>query len=166
MVIDNIKNLLFGIFIVVLLLCVCVHFDYADDTIVAKNESLKFPKNVTVVNKSAEKVSIVKHDGKVYTDKSVKDKPKPKKKKKLATITMTGKPSCSRCARNHIPYRWFTRTYVNYCPNCHHYNCLGNKHKSGSVYEQEITCFHCDSDFCVYDGKEKYSWSNVYLRRV
>lgn len=81
-------------------------------------------------------------------------------------ITMTGKPSCSRCARNHIPYKWFTRSYVNYCPNCHRYGTLGNKHKYGSRYEQEITCFHCDSDFCVYDGHEKYSWSDVYLRRA
>ena len=160
---DNINNkLVAGIVIVSVLLIFCVAIDYADDTIVTQNESLEFPNDTIVVNKSVNDGGIVKHDGKLHTDKSVKEKPKPKKKK-LATITMTGKPSCSRCARNHIPYKWFTRTYVNYCPNCHHYGTLGNKHKSGSVYEQEISCFHCDSDFCIYDGKEKYSWSRVYL---
>lgn len=97
---------------------------------------------------------IAKSDGKIYTDKSVKP-----------TITMTGKPSCSRCARNHCSYTWRTKTYVNYCPNCKHWNCLGNKHKRGSVHEKEISCFRCDSDFCVNCGKEKYSWSKVYLSK-
>lgn len=82
------------------------------------------------------------------------------------TITMTGKPSCSRCARNHCSYTWRTSTYVNYCPHCHRYNVLGNKHKWASRNEKEITCFHCGSDFCVNCGKTKYSWSNVYLRRA
>ena len=94
------------------------------------------------------------HDGKVYTEKP-----------KYNTITMTGRPSCTRCARNGCSYTWRTKTYVNYCPNCHHYNCLGNKHKRGAVYEKEITCFRCDSDFCVNCGKEKYSWSRVYLHK-
>ena len=158
--IDNIKNLLFGIFIVALLLCVCVHFDYADDTIVAKNESLEFPKNVTVVNKSAEKVDVVKHDGELHIDKSVKDKPKPKKKKKLPTISMWAKPSL-RCG---YPYKWYYRTFVDYCPNCKHYNCLLKNPKG--VPENEYTCAICDSDFDGVVGKEKYSWSNVYLRRA
>lgn len=85
---------------------------------------------------------------------------------KYSTITMTGKPSCSRCARNHCSYTWRTRTYVNYCPHCHRYNVLGNKHKWESRHEKEITCFYCDSDFCVNCGKTKYSWSRVYLRRA
>ena len=97
---------------------------------------------------------IAKSDGKIYTDKSVKP-----------TITMTGKPSCTRCTRNHCSYTWRTKTYVNYCPNCKHWNCLGNKHKRGAVHEKEISCFRCDSDFCVNCGKEKYSWSKVYLSK-
>lgn len=97
---------------------------------------------------------IAKSDGKIYTDKSVKP-----------IITMTGKPSCTRCTRNHCSYTWRTKTYVNYCPNCKHWNCLGNKHKRGSVHEKEISCFRCDSDFCVNCGKEKYSWSKVYLSK-
>lgn len=128
-------------------------------------------KSITVVNStklndlnSTGSYFVANHNDKVYTVKE-KPKKKTKNKKKLATITMTGKPSCSRCARNHCAYTWRTKTYVNYCPHCHHWNCLGNKHKSGSVHEQEISCFVCDSDFCINCGKTKYSWSNVYLRR-
>lgn len=157
---DNIKGLLFGIFIVVLLLGVCVHFDYASDTIVAENESLKFPSNVTVVNKSAEKVDVIKHDGKLHIDKSVKEKSKPKKKKRLPTISMWAKPSV-RCG---YPYKWYYRTFIDYCPNCKHYNCLLKNPKG--VPENEYTCKYCDSDFDGVVGKEKYSWSNVYLRRA
>ena len=162
MITDFVKELLTGIFIVILLLCVCVSVDYADDSIVVTaNQS-----NVTVSN--CTEINGVHYDNVIvnrskshithYTVVTVKPK--------YSIITMTGKPSCSRCARNHIPYKWFTRSYVNYCPNCHRYGTLGNKHKYGSRYEQEITCFHCDSDFCVYDGHEKYSWSNKYLRRA
>ena len=110
--------------------------------------------SIVAVNKSAS-VIVVKHNDVIHTIKP-----------KYHTITMTGKPSCTKCARNHIPYRWFTRSYINYCPNCHHYGTLGNKHKWQSRYEQEISCFRCDSDFDIYCGKEKYSWSNVYLRRA
>lgn len=138
--------------------------DSADESITVKNDDKplldNFSKTDNAVilngtyyvlpNGSGKAVS----DGKVHVDKSVKP-----------TITMTGRPSCTRCARNGCSYTWRTKTYVNYCPNCHHWNCLGNKHKSGAVHEKEITCFHCDSDFCVNCGKEKYSYSRVYLRK-
>lgn len=160
-----------------MLLSICVAYDSATstDTISNMNEDTPLkdipndiPKNTIVINdthapikNSGKAVS----DGKVYTDKSVKPtKVKPTEVKQ--TITMTGKPSCSRCARNHCAYTWRTKTYENYCPNCHHRNCLGNKHKWGSRHEQEITCLKCDSDFCINCGKEKYSWSNVHLRKA
>ena len=112
--------------------------------------------NVTIINGTYyildKDNGIAKTDGKICVDKSVKP-----------TITMTGKPSCTICVRNHCAYTWRTKTYLNYCPNCHHWNCLGNKHKRGAVHEKEITCFRCDSDFCVNCGKEKYSWSHKYL---
>ena len=144
-----------------LLLSICVTVDYAaNDTITAtSNQTLDQDINssVIVLNDtfySEEKVGVAKLQS-VVTEKQ-----------KLPLITMTGKPSCSRCARNHCSYTWRTRSYVNYCPHCHRYNVLGNKHKWASRHEKEITCFHCDSDFCVNCGKTKYSWSNVYLRRV
>lgn len=159
---DYTKRLLIGIFIVGLLLCVCVSVDYADDNItVTANQSQVNVSNCTLVNGvHYDNVIVNRSKGHIENYNVVSVKPH------YPIITMTGKPSCSRCARNHIPYRWFTRSYVNYCPNCHRYGTLGNKHKYGSRYEQEITCFHCDSDFCVYDGHEKYSWSNKYLRRA
>lgn len=131
-----------------------------DDTITNINSSnnlQSISKDVIIINDTYildENAGIAKTDGKIYTDKSVKKKP---------TITMTGRPSCTKCARNHCSYTWRTKTYLNYCPNCHHWNCLGNKHKRGAVHEKEITCFRCDSDFCVNCGKEKYSWSKKYL---
>lgn len=160
---NKIKKLLNWIFIVTLLLCICATVDYADDVdsiIVTENQTqAKVSENLTLVNGTYFDTSN-KDLGVAKLQKVVVERPK------VPVITMTGKPSCSRCARNHIPYKWFTRSYVNYCPNCHRYGTLGNKHKYGSRYEQEITCFHCDSDFCVYDGHEKYSWSNKYLRRA
>ena len=165
MIIDNIKSLLCCIAIVLVLLSVCMTIDYADDRPIKiiKNQSkyndtsvikVQDSKGIVAVNKSAS-VIIPKTSDKIHTIKP-----------KYPTITMTGKPSCSRCARNHCSYTWRTKTYINYCPHCHHWTCLGNKHKYGSRYEQEITCFRCDSDFCVNCGKTKYSWSNVYLRRA
>ena len=85
-------------------------------------------------------------------------------KPKYPTITMTGKPSCS-CGKRHS-YRWYTRTYVNYCPYCHRYGTLYNAHKFQARFEKEITCKKCGSDWCIVCGKEKYSWSKRYLRKV
>lgn len=77
-------------------------------------------------------------------------------------VTITAKPSCG-CRHS---YTWHKRSFIDYCPHCHHYNCLVNKHKWQSRYEQELTCKFCDSDFCGVCGKNKYSWSKVYLRRA
>ena len=163
MIIDNTKRLLIAIAIVVLLLGVCISVDYADDTISNLNKTSmpkNIPKGTIIVNNSSvvglnESASTIvgKSSDKIYTVKQ-----------KYPTITMTGKPSC-RCGR-YSSYTWRTRTYLNYCPHCHHWNCLGNKHKWQSRYEQEITCFRCDSDYCINCGKTKYSWSNVYLRKA
>ena len=164
MIKDNIKGLLFWIFVVVALLVCCMALDSADEISNLNESSLphNIPKGTIVMNNSSivavnesASVIVVKHNSMIH-----------RVKPKYHTITMTGKPSCSRCARNHCSYTWRTRTYVNYCPHCHRYNVLGNKHKWASRHEKEITCFHCDSDFCVNCGKTKYSWSNVYLRRA
>lgn len=159
---ERIIRLLIGIVIVLILLGVCITIDSAEENItidntnmtqnITTNESYIGPKN------SGQAIS----DGKIYT---VKEKTK-KQAKKQQTITMTGKPSCSRCAANHCSYTWRTKTYINYCPNCHRYRTLTNKHKWQSRYEQEISCSNCDSDFCINCGKEKYSWSGVYLTQA
>lgn len=160
------KKLVIGIIIVLTLLCICMAIDSAD-TITVNNTAPKVNishENMTKINGSyyilPKDSGQVKHDEKVYTVKE-----KDEKKDNRSTITMTGKPSCNKCA-NRCSYTWRTRTYLNYCPKCHHYNCLGNKHKWAAVHELEISCFHCDADFCVNCGKEKYSWSNAYLIKV
>ena len=81
-------------------------------------------------------------------------------KPKLPLISMWAKPSV-RCG---YPYKWYYRTFIDYCPNCKHYNALLKNPKG--VPENEYTCRFCDSDFDGVVGKEKYSWSKVYLRRA
>ena len=155
MVIDNIKNLLFWIIVILLLLSICVTVDYAsNDTITAtSNQTLDQDINSSVIvlngsYYSEEKVGVAK------LHKVVTEKPK------LSLVTITAKPS----VRSNYAYKWYTRTWVNYCPNCKHYNVLLINPKG--VPERELTCKRCSSDFCGVTGKEKYSWSHVYLRRA
>lgn len=163
MIIDLMKKLLLGIAIVGLLLLWCVAVDSADEISNLNESTLAdgVPNGAIIVNNSSivavndrSSVIVAKHNDVIH-----------RVKPKYPTITMTGKPSCNKCARS-CKYTWRTKTYINYCPHCHRYGTLGNKHKWQSRYEQEITCFHCDSDFCVNCGKTKYSWSNVYLRKA
>ena len=157
------KTLLNLIVIVSLLLALCVAVDYAtnDNEIITSNETATaIPENTTIINGSYvldKDVGIAKTDGKLYTDKSVKTK-----KTKAPRITITSKPSCG-C---NYGYWWHTNTFVNYCPYCHKYGTLYNAHKYPARYEQELTCRRCGSDWCGCCGKEKYSWSRVYLRRA
>ena len=163
---DNIKKrLIIGIMIVSLLLVGCIAVDSADDTItnVNNNSSLtNIPKNTVVINNShvsSKNVGMAVSDGKVYIDTTVKVKPKYTNKtvKVKPKISMYAKPSCG-CRHK---YTWHYREFVNYCPNCHHYGTLRKNPKG--VPEREYTCSRCSSDFCGVCGKEKYSWSRVYL---
>ncbi len=78
------------------------------------------------------------------------------------TITITARPS----VRSGYAYRWYTTTWINYCPHCHRYGVLYNAHKYQARHEQELTCAKCGADYCGVVGKEKYSWSHYYLRRA
>jgi len=129
-----IKDLMVCIFFVLLLLGVCVTVDYAADDL---NQS---------VREVAESKATL--DGKYKVERVE------------PTISMWAKPSV-KCG---YPYKWYYRTFIDYCPNCGHYNCLLKNPKG--VPENEYTCAICDSDFDGVVGKEKYSWSNVYLRRA
>lgn len=145
---------------VVLLVC-CMAIDYADEDIsVTVNQSQVNVSNCTEIDGVHYDNKIVKSNstGIAKVHKIVHIKPK------YPTITMTGKPSCS-CGRKYS-YRWYTRTYVNYCPYCHRYGTLYNAHKFQARFEKEITCKKCGSDWCIVCGKEKYSWSKRYLRRA
>ena len=161
MIKDNIKGLLFWIFVVVVLLVCCMAIDYADEDIsVTVNQSQVNVSNCTEIDGVHYDNKIVKSNstGIAKVHKIVHIKPK------YPTITMTGKPSCS-CGKRYS-YRWYTRTYVNYCPYCHSYGTLYNAHKFQARFEKEITCKVCGSDWCIVCGKEKYNWSKRYLRRA
>ena len=168
MIADNIKSLICCIVAVLLLLSVCMTIDYADNTPVNNINSSKMEitnKSIIVANDTGNihangigDIGIVEKDKRIYTVKE--KKVKKVKKQTLPTISMWAKPSV-RCG---YPYKWYYRTFIDYCPNCHHYNCLLKNPKG--VPENEYTCRYCDSDFDGVVGKEKYSWSHVYLTRA
>ncbi len=106
--------------------------------------------NSVAVNESAS-VIVVKHNDVIHTIKP-----------KYHTITITARPS----VKSGYAYRWYTTTWINYCPHCHRYGVLYNAHKYQARHEQELTCAKCGADYCGVVGKEKYSWSNYYLRRA
>lgn len=55
---------------------------------------------------------------------------------------------------------WYVHHYsfYNYCPHCHHINCL----EAGLKRYDEITCTHCDADYS-FSGKEKVYCYPYYL---
>ena len=154
----NRKDLICCIIAVLLLLSVCMTVDYAD------NAPIKVIKNQTNYSDSSEYISI-NNDGIVAvndTTHTLVGKSSDKIhtiKQKHSIIGMYAKPSCG-CRHS---YTWHYREFVNYCPNCHHYGTLRKNPKG--VPEREYTCSRCSSDFCGVCGKEKYSWSRVYLRK-
>ena len=150
----RVKDLLICIFFVLLLLGGCVSVDYADDNLTIMNKetntsSLKVNDTDKVIglNDSDSKI-VCKNSDKVHTVVP-----------KYPTISMWAKPS----VRSGYSYSWYKFTWIDYCPNCHHYNALLKNPKG--VPEREYTCKYCDSDFDGVVGKEKYSWSRVYLRK-
>ena len=159
------KSLLFCIFIVLLMLGCCVTIDYAsNDTICnidnkpmeINNKSIIVMNDTSTIRANELGVNFVASSSdKIYTVKEKK-----KKKPNLPTITMWAKPS----VRSGYSYTWHKFTWIDYCPNCRHYNVLLKNPKG--VPEREYTCRRCDSDFCAVTGKEKYDWSHKYLRRA
>ena len=149
---DNIKALVLSIIFVLLLLSVCVSVDYADPIITTENNSQMNTSNCTLI-------------GGVHYDNKIIDNSKKHIKNynvivEKPTISMWAKPS----VRSGYAYRWYKKTFIDYCPHCHHYNVLLKNPKG--VPEREYTCKRCGADYCAVTGKEKYSWSNYYLRRL
>ena len=149
------KDLIVCIFFVLLLLGVCVSIDYADTNITITNN--KTTTSSVKVNDTS-KVLLVNESDTYFTVKS-SDKVH-MVAPKYPIIGMYAKPSCG-CRYG---YYWHYREFINYCPNCYHYGTLRCNPKG--VPEREYTCARCSSDFCGVCGKEKYSWSSVYLRRA
>ena len=136
------------------MLSVCVSVDYADDSItVTVNQSQANVSNCTEIDGVHYDTKVVNGTGIAKVHRIVTEK------HKYPLISMWAKPSCG-CR---YKYTWHYRTFINYCPNCHHYGTLRKNPKG--VPEREYTCKKCSSDFCGCCGKEKFSWSRVYLRR-
>ena len=151
---DNIKALILGIIFVLLLLSVCVTVDYADDTITSEPIEPNVT-NCTLINGvHYDNVIVNNSKNHIKSYNVVVVKPT------YPTISMWAKPS----VRSGYAYRWYKKTFIDYCPHCHRYNVLLKNPKG--VPEREYTCRHCGADYCAVTGKEKYSWSHYYLRRA
>ena len=165
MIIDNnrIKNLMLGIGIILILLCVCMSVDYAtnytddDAIVVTNNNTMNITSNYTIINGTYYYFPS-QNDGVAKLHKIVTEKPK------YPIVKITARPSCG-CGR-HYSYKWRTRTFVDYCPHCHRYGVLRNVHKPQAKWEQELTCKKCGADYCGNCGHEKYSWSKYYIRKI
>ena len=150
MIIDNIKTLILSIIFVLLLLSVCAGVDYADEITI--NQTMN-DTNCTLVNDTHYSHEIIHENGVARIHKVVIEKPK------YPLISMWAKPS----VRSNYAYRWYYKTFIDYCPHCHHYNVLLKNPKG--VPEREYTCRRCGADYCAVTGKEKFSWSHYYLRK-
>ena len=139
---------------VLLLLSVCVSIDYADDTITSEPIEPNVT-NCTLIN-GVHYDNVIVNRSKNHIQKYNVVTVKPK----YPTISMWAKPS----VRSSYSYRWYKKTFIDYCPHCHRYNVLLKNPKG--VPEREYTCRHCGADYCAVTGKEKYSWSHYYLRRA
>ena len=147
---DNIKTLILSIIFVLLLLSVCAGVDYADEITV--NQTMN-DTNCTLVNDTHYSHEIIHENGVARIHKVVVEKPK------YPLISMWAKPS----VRSSYAYKWYYKTFIDYCPHCHHYNVLLKNPKG--VPEREYTCRRCGADYCAVTGKEKFSWSHYYLRK-
>lgn len=156
MIIDNIRKLLLGILIGLILLSVCAAADYADDDTITSNESLNISKDYVLLNNTTYYYDGEEEIGVAKLNDIVTIKPE------QPTITITSRPSCG-CRYS---YTWHTMEYMNYCPYCQRYGTLYNAHKWPARHEQELTCKKCGSDWCGCCGKEKMGYSKRYLTKV
>lgn len=76
-------------------------------------------------------------------------------------INVVAKPSVSS---SEFTYNYYNSTFLNYCPKCGIFGTLTFNPKG--VPEGELTCAHCDSDYCAVTGKDKLSGSSVYLTKI
>ena len=153
MITDNIKALLLAILGVLLLLSVCVSVDYAaNDTITVEQEQMNTSNCTLIGGVHYDNVIVNRSNKHIESYNVVVMKPT------YPLISMWAKPS----VRSGYAYRWYKKTFIDYCPHCHRYNVLLKNPKG--VPEREYTCKRCGADYCAVTGKEKYSWSNYYLR--
>ena len=71
-------------------------------------------------------------------------------------VKATAKCSCGRGT-----YTYETHTFLNYCPQCHHYGTLSYIKPCA---EGQWTCRYCDCDYCMQCGKEKMVKTKLWLK--
>lgn len=145
-----------GLIAIVVLLSFCINGVEAidDNATISNSEDMVQVNNSTILFEGDNKSTItIKENDELHYD--------------VPTISVRSKPSCQSCHR-HMPYKWFVRSWKNYCPHCHRYNSLIINPKR--VYEVEITCKNCDSDYCGVCGHDKcanyYRHRNYYLKEA
>lgn len=81
------------------------------------------------------------------------------------TITVTGKPSTKQASK-YYEYKDVTKTWKNLCmsSSCKGQNPGTLKDNPKGVYEHEITCSKCDSDYDVTTGADKSGSYRFYLQ--
>ncbi|OPY25910.1 MAG: Pseudomurein-binding repeat protein [Methanobacterium sp. PtaU1.Bin242] len=67
----------------------------------------------------------------------------------------------AKCSCGAGKYTYKTATFLNYCPQCHHYGTLGMT--KYPLYEGHWTCSYCDCDYCAQCGKENIKGSKLWL---
>lgn len=79
------------------------------------------------------------------------------------TNTISGYFKPSGVYDDQYSHTWHYKSFINYCPNCGHYNCLG-------VWkycpERQISCYNCDSDYSGVTGYEKMNPPRSRLTRA
>lgn len=81
------------------------------------------------------------------------------------TITVTGKPSTKQASK-YYEYKDVTKTWKNLCmsTSCKGQNPGTLQDNPKGVYEHEITCSKCDSDYDVTTGADKSGSYRFYLQ--
>lgn len=163
---ETIKKIIMPAIIILMLLACIIAIDQAANP----ESSNKGYSNMTVKNQD-----MIKYNGVYYTDginktgKAVKNETV-KIKPSVETVSITAKPSCGCNYREpgRYKYKWYTTSFINYCPKCHKYGTLRNVYKPTAKYEYELTCDMrlggCDADYCGVCGKDKFSWSHCYIQ--
>ena len=157
---NNSKSFLLLIFIIIISGIVCIAAVYAtvSEENLSSNNKTSSNNNDTILSNNTSYVNITNNQSVNISDNSSNHN--------ISTITVHMKPS----VETGLEYKYYTRTWVNYCPFCHKFGTLTDTPKdvnrNSTVPEGELTCDMskggCDADFDGVSGKDKL-WRDVYL---
>lgn len=79
------------------------------------------------------------------------------------TITATGRPSSIN--EKNMAYKWYTETYIDFCPHCKKYGELYVTFNQESYAEGRIRCSNCGADYSIPTGQDQAP-RNIYLEKT